>query len=127
MPTDPFYSFKPPQYNAQQYSGMWKNQPPFLNWSQQPFPTTSWPNQTNQNNWPSFPFCPLFWQNNNYPTQWSPSTSQSRAWQSNWQRPTNQPAGIVPLSQPTLPTPYINLETNLRVANPSPTQPKPKQ
>ena len=83
MPTDPFSSFQPPQYNAQQYSGMWQNQPPFPNWSQQPFPTTSWPNQKNKTNCPSFPFCPSFWKNNNYPKQWSPFTLQSQAWQSN--------------------------------------------
>jgi len=121
MPNDPF-SFQPPQYNAQQYNGMWHNQPSFPNWSQHPFPPTSWPNQTNQNNWPSFPFCPPFWKNN-YPTQWSPSTSQNQAWKSNWEKPTNHPAGSIPLSQPTLPAPYTNPHTNLRpqlLAQPNP-------
>ena len=117
MPIDPSSSFQPPQYNAQQYNGMWQNQPPFPSWSQQPFPISSWPNQTNQTNWPNFPYCPPFWQNNAYSTQSSPSTSQSQNWQSNWQRPINQPAGTIPLPQPTLPAPYTleqNPQTNLR-------------
>lgn len=43
---DPASYFQLPQYHAQQYNAMWKNQPPFSNWPQQPFPSSSqWPNQ----------------------------------------------------------------------------------
>ena len=119
MQNDPF-SFQPPQYNAQQYSGIWQNQSPFPNWSQQPFPPTPWPNQTNQNNWPSLPFYPPFW-----PTQWSPSTSQNQPWQSNWKKSSNQPVGSVPFSQPTLPAPYPNPQTNVRPQLPAQPNPNP--
>lgn len=54
---DPTSSFQPPQYHAQQYNTMWQNQPPFSNWSQQPFPSSSpWPNQAIQPTWPNFPY-----------------------------------------------------------------------
>lgn len=94
---------------------MWQNQPPFSNWSQQPFPSSSpWPNQTSQPSWPNFPYTPPYWQNNIYPTQWSPHTSQSQAWQTNWQRPISQPVGTIPLPQPTLPALQQSPQSNLR-------------
>lgn len=77
---NPSSSSQPLQYHAQQYNTMWKNQPPFSNWSQKPFPSSSpWSNQASQSNWPNFPYTPPYWQNNAYPMQWFPPTSQSQA------------------------------------------------
>jgi len=58
------------------------------------------------NNWPNSSYPSPFWKNTPYSSQWSPPTSQNQNWQPNWQRSANQPMGIVPLPQPTLPTPY---------------------
>jgi len=123
---DPASSFQPPQYHAQQYNTMWQNQPPFQNWTQQPFPSSSpWPNQTSQSNWPNFPYAPPYWKNNAYPTQWSPPTSQSQAWKTNWQRPINQPVGTIPLPQNTLQALQQNPQSNLRPQLPAQPNPNP--
>jgi len=77
-------SFQSSQYHAQQYNTVLQNQPPFPNWTQQPFPSSSpWLNETRQSNWPNFPYDPTYWQKNAYRTPWSPPTSQSQAWQEN--------------------------------------------
>eukprot|EP00253_Pinus_taeda_P025658 PITA_25658 len=56
-------------------------------------------------------------------TQWTPSTSQSQAWQTKWKRLMNQPAGTIPLPQPTLPALQQNPQPNLRLQLPA--QPNP--
>ena len=121
---DPTSSFQPPQYNAQQHN-MWQNQsqPPFSNWSPQTFLSPNpWMNQFG---WPNFPYPPPYWQNNPYPPQWTPSTSQGSPWQTNWPKSTYQPAGSIPLCQPTLPTLQQNPQPNLRPQLPAQPNPNP--
>ena len=105
---------------------MWKHQPPFPNWSQQSFPSSSpWLNQAIQPNWPNFPYTPPYWQNNVYPPQWTPPTSQNQTWQTNWQGLMNQPVGTIPLPQPTLPSLQQNPQSNLRLQLPAQPNPNP--
>ena len=124
MFSDPSSSFQPPQFNTQQQN-MWQNQsqPPFSNWSPQMFPTLNpWMSQFG---WQNFPYPPPYWQNNSYPPQWTPSTSQSSSWQTSWPRSTYQPAGSIPLPQPTLPALQQNPQSNLRLQLPAQPNPNP--
>jgi len=98
----------------------------FSNWSPQSFPSsTPWSNQASQSSWLNFPYAPPYLQSNAYPPQWTPSTSQSSAWQTNWQRPMHQPVGTMPLLQPTLPALQQNPQSNLILQLPAQPNPNP--
>eukprot|EP00253_Pinus_taeda_P017670 PITA_17670 len=80
---------------------------------------------TSQSGWSNPPYPPPYWQNNPYPPQWTPPTSQGSVWQTNWQRPTQQPVGNIPFPQPTLPTLQQNPQSNLRPQLPAQPNPNP--
>ena len=107
---------------------MWQSQsqPPPPNSSPQSFPSsTLWLNQASPSDWPNFPYTPPYWQSNAYPPQWTLPTSQSLAWQTNWQRPMHQPVGTMLLPQPTLPALQQNPQSNLRPQLPAQPNPNP--
>eukprot|EP00253_Pinus_taeda_P004519 PITA_04519 len=84
-----------------------------------------WLNQTSQSGWSNPPYPPPYWQNHPYPPQWTPPTSQGSVWQTNSQRPTQQPVGNTPFPQPILPALQQNPQSNLRPQLPDQPNPNP--